>query len=202
MNPVEQAEIDIDVKADAHIGINQTEEEIARYLTQFLRVPGGDDVGGGEVVVKEEEVEEVVEEVDVGVKRKAEEETEPGKTKKKWVGCGYVWTEEEDDALLKGAGKYGLDFKQIRENNGKVLGDRTPIALRNRLKRQYPEKFKELRAINPVRGTPWTTEEVEALKRGMKKYGKDWDEIHKSENKILGRRTLAALKKRYQKHLK
>ena len=44
---------------------------------------GGDDVGGGDVVVKEEELEEMVEEVVVGVKRKAEEETKPRGMKKK-----------------------------------------------------------------------------------------------------------------------
>ena len=75
MNAVEQAEIDIDDKADAQIGIHRTEEEIASYLTQFLKVvrpaSSGDDVGGGEVVVRGKEVEK---EVVVGVKRKAEEE--------------------------------------------------------------------------------------------------------------------------------
>ena len=203
MNPVEQAEIDIDVKADAQIGINRTEEEIARYLTQFLKVvpaSGGEDVGGG-IVVRGEDVEEV-EKVVVGVKRKAEEETEPKKMKKKWGSRGYVWTEEEDDALLKGVGKYGLDWKRIKGDNDKVLGDRTTKALRERLYTKYPEKIKELRAINPVRGTPWTAEDVEALKRGFKKYGKDWDEIHKSENKVLGRRTKTALKSMYYEHLK
>ena len=89
MNPVEQAEIDIDVKADAQIGINRTEEEIARYLTQFLKVvpaSGGEDVGGG-IVVRGEDVEEV-EKVVVGVKRNVEEETKPRKKRESrngWV---------------------------------------------------------------------------------------------------------------------
>ena len=87
MNAVEQAEVDIDDKADAQIGIHRTEEEIASYLTQFLKVvrpaSGGDDVGGGEVVVSGEDVKEVEKEAVVGVKRKAEEGTEPRKKKKK-----------------------------------------------------------------------------------------------------------------------
>ena len=29
----------------------------------------------------------------------------------KYGGKGYAWTEEEDDALLKGVGKYGVDWK-------------------------------------------------------------------------------------------
>ena len=138
-----------------------------------------------------------MEEVVVGVKRKAEEETEPKKTKKKQKGRGHVWTEEEDDALLKGVGKYGLEFKRIKEKNGKVLADRTPKALRGRLNRQYPKKYKEAR-----KKTPWTAEEDAALKRGRKEHGADWDKILKSKNKVLGRRTVNALENRYHKHLK
>ena len=154
--------------------------------------------------MKEEEVEEVVEEVDVGVKRKAEEETEQGKTKKKWTGNGFAWTEEEDDALLKGVGKYGLDWKRIKEKNGKVLADRTPRALKERLNRQYPAKYEEGRAAIPRKhsvGPFWTAEEDDALKRGTKEHGTDWRKIHKSE-KALGRRTLVALQNRYSRNLR
>ncbi|GMH80825.1 hypothetical protein TrST_g10638 [Triparma strigata] len=208
MNAVKQEEsnmIDIDVKIEYLMDIKREEGNFDELNEEGGGV-GGDDVGGGGgVVVKEEEVEEVVEEEFVGVKRKAvEEETKPKKTKKKRGGKGKpAWTEEEDDELLKGAGKYGLDFKRIKkDNDGNVLADRTPDALRERFKRNNPEKFKELRAATPRKGTPWwTAEEVEALKRGFKKYGIDWDEIHKSENKVLGRRTPVALEQRYHKHL-
>ncbi|GMI11928.1 hypothetical protein TrVE_jg12541 [Triparma verrucosa] len=210
MNAVKQEEsnmIDIDVKVEYLMVIKRKEGYFDETNEEEGR-DGGDDVGGGEVVVKEEEVEEEVEEVVAGVKRKTEEETESRKTKKKWGGNGFfAWTEEEEDALLKGIGKYGTDWKRIKEENDKVLGDRTVKALQNRLKYKYPEKFKELRAATPPRkrypaGDAWTAEEVEALKRGMKKYGQDWDEIRKSENKILGRRTPGALCTKYYSKFK
>ena len=166
---------------------------------------GGDDVGGGEVVVKEEEVkEEEVEEVVVGVKRKAEEETKPRKTKKKGSRNGHTnpWTKKEEDALLKGAGKYGMDWKRIKkEDDGKVLADRTPAALYIRLKRQYPEKLKEARAVTPSKVIRWTKEEDDALKRGVEVHGNDWEKII-FENDVLERRTPAALQVRYSTHLK
>jgi hypothetical protein len=84
-----------------------------------------------------------------------EEETEPGKTKIKYGGKGYAWTEEEDDALLKGAGKYGMDFKRIKkEDDGKVLAYRNPSALRARLRIKYPAKYEELRAADPIKTVP------------------------------------------------
>ncbi|GMH96187.1 hypothetical protein TrST_g13188 [Triparma strigata] len=121
-----------------------------------------------------------------------------------WTPNGYVWTEEEEDALLKGVGKYGLDFERIRGDNGKVLAYRNPSALKQHLYRKYPAKLKELRAVTPWKGNhvAWTAEQDAALKRGIKEYGKDWDEIHKSENKVLGRRTLGTLQLRYYRHLK
>ncbi|GMH86554.1 hypothetical protein TrST_g3755 [Triparma strigata] len=206
MNAVKQEEsnmIDIDVKVEYLMDIKR-EEGYFDELNENGEEVGGDDVGGGGVVVKEEEVEEEVEEVAVGLKRKAEEETEPKEMKKKRVGNGYVWTEEEDDALLKGVGKYGLDWKRIREDNVKVLADRNPVALRQRLLRQYPEKNKELRAANPryyQHAMFWTSEEDAALKRGRMKHGTDWKNIQKSE-KALGRRTPAALKERYSRNLR
>ena len=161
--------------------------------------------GGGGIVVKEEEVEEVVvADVLVGVKRKAEEETESKKTKKKGAGKGYAFTEEENDALLEGAGKYGLDFKRIKEDNDNVLGHRTLKALKKRFRYKFPEKYKELRAATGD-CTPrnynvtWTAEEDAALKRGRKEHGANWAKIIKSENKVLGRRTLVALQRRYSR---
>ena len=154
--------------------------------------------------MKEEEVEEVVEEVVVGVKRKVEEEeTKPRKTKKKRRGKsrrgkGFTWTAKEEDALLKGIVKYGMDFKRIREDNGKVLGGRSPGALQAHLYRYFPEKYEELRAATPRKYVAWTAEEDAALKRGRKEHGTDWDVILKSENKVLGRRTLRALEERHR----
>ena len=47
----------------------------------------------------------------------------------------------------------------------------------------------------------WTAEEDEALQRGMKEHGvmkHSWDEIHKSEIKVLGHRTVKALERMYR----
>ncbi|GMH88769.1 hypothetical protein TrST_g6206 [Triparma strigata] len=156
----------------------------------------------------DEDVDEVVvEEVVVGVKRKAGEpwrkDTKPRKTKKKGKGHNQynLWTAVEDDALQKGVGKYGLDFKQIREDNGKVLADKTPAALKQHLFKYFPEEYKAARAVTPRKRYPngWTAEEDDAMKRGMKKFGRDWDGILRSENKVLGRRTAVALWNRYAK---
>mmetsp|Transcript_13033 Transcript_13033/g.23895 ORF Transcript_13033/g.23895 Transcript_13033/m.23895 type:complete len:553 (+) Transcript_13033:601-2259(+) len=140
--------------------------------------------------------DKTVEDMEVSSK----EETEPRKTKKKWVGAGFAWTEEEDEALLKGVGKYGLDFERIKkEDDGNVLGDRTPETLRIRFRYKFPAKYKELMAVTPRKqGLLWTSEEDAALKRGVKEHGTDWDKILKSENKVLGRRTLVALQRRWQ----
>ena len=205
MNAVKQEEsdhIDIDVKIEILMDIKREEGYFDEFNEEEGGV-GGDDVGGGDVVVKEEELEEMVEEVVVGVKRKAEEETEPKKTKKRRNGYTNPWTKEEEDALLKGAGKYGTDWKRIKkEDDGKVLADRTPDALQLHLHRRFPEKYKELRAANPRKKTPlWTKEEVKALKRGVKEHGKDWDKII-SDNEVLKHRTPIALKIRYNKHLR
>ena len=201
MNAVKQEEtdhIDLDVKIEYLMDIKREEG----YFDDLNDDDGGDDVGGGDVVVKEEEVEEVVEEVVVGVKRKAAEKTKPRKTKKKRIGRGFVWTEEEDEALLKGASKYGLDFKQIKEDDGKVLADRNPENLYQRLYKQFPEKYKELRAGKGAGNHfAWTAEQDAALKRGMKKYGNNWVKII-SDNDVLKRRSAEALKYRYSTHLK
>ena len=205
MNAVKQKEsdlIDIDVKMIEYLMDIKREEGYFDDLNEEEGGVGGDDVGGGVVVVKEEEVEDVVKEVVVGVKRKAEEETKPRKTKKKWKGGGFDWTEEEDDALLKGFGKYGLDFKQIKEKNSDVFADRTLGALRGRLHLKFPEKCKEVRAATPRKPHPntWTAEEKAALKRGVKKHGNDWEKII-SDNDDLERRTPAAIERRYYNHL-
>ena len=200
MNAVKQEEtdhIDIDVKIEILMDIKREEGYFDETNEEEGGV-GGDDIGGGGVVVKEEEVEEVVEEVVVGVKRKAEEETEPKKTKKKRNGNGYVWTEEEDDALLKGVGKYGLDFKQIKDENGKVLADRNPAALRTRLHYKFPEKYEEARGVTPPKKTRWTAEEDAALKRGKKEHGRDWEKII-SDNHVLNSRTPGALHNRFDR---
>ncbi|GMI07166.1 hypothetical protein TrLO_g11039 [Triparma laevis f. longispina] len=42
----------------------------------------------------------------------------------------------------------------------------------------------------------WTAAEEEALMRGIKMHGQDWEKIHKSENEVLKGRTVAALKHR------
>ena len=198
MNAVKQEEsnmIDIDVKIEYLMDIKR-EEGYFDELNENGEEVGGDDVGGGGVVENEEEVEDVVKEVVVGVKRKAEEETKPRKTKKKRVGIGF-WTEEDEDSLLKGVGKYGLDFEQIRGDNGKVFSDRSPKALQSHLYRHFPEKYEELSAANPRKPIKWTTEEDAAVKRGFKEHGTDWEKIQKSENKVLGRRTPKALRGRY-----
>ena len=134
-----------------------------------------------------------------------EEETEPGKTKIKYGGKGYAWTEEEDDALLKGAGKYGMDFKRIKkEDDGKVLADRTPEALKQRLHNHFPAKYEELRAANPRKSNnqyvPWTSEDDATLRRGVEVHGRDWEKII-SDNDVLKRRSVIAIKKRYNTHL-
>ncbi|GMH80755.1 hypothetical protein TrST_g14363 [Triparma strigata] len=134
-------------------------------------------------------------------RKAAEEETEPRKTKKKRNSIGFVWTEEENDALLKGVGKYGLDFERIRDDNDKVLADRTPSALKQYLYRKYPAKLKEARAATPRKqGILWTSEEDATLTRGMEVHGKDWEKII-SENDVLKRRTPNALEIRYSRFL-
>ena len=170
---------------------------------------GGDDVGGGEEVLKEEEVkEEEVEEVVVGVKRKAEEE--PKNPNRKRVGIGYAWTEEEDKALLEGVDKYGVDYARIvKEDNGNVLGDRTPGSLQNRLFKKFPAKYK---AATPKKGknqgnnqhNAWSAEEDAALKRLVDENGTDWTKIHNCAwlIKALEKRTKMALKNRYNHNLK
>ncbi|GMH74465.1 hypothetical protein TrST_g2267 [Triparma strigata] len=213
MNAVKQEEESIDVKVE-YLMVIKREEGYFDELSEDGDVDGGDDVGGGEVVVKEEEVKEVVEEKVVGVKRKVEEETEPRKKKRQWNGKGFTWTEEEEAALLKGVGKYGLDYERIRGDNDKVLADRNPTALYirlyNRLYTKFPEKYKELRAVTPRKSknqhVAWTAEQDAALKRGMKEHGRDWDKICTSEQDILGDRTLRAMeqwvhdiRKRYEK---
>ncbi|GMI05034.1 hypothetical protein TrVE_jg8197 [Triparma verrucosa] len=202
MNAVKQEEsnmIDIDVKVEYLMDVKREEGYFDESNEEEGGV-GGDDVGGGGVVVKEEEVEEEEEEVVVGTKRKAEEEAKPRKTKKKGAGKCFVWTEEDDDALQKGAGKYGLDFERIRGDNGNILAERSLRAPYNRLYNNYPEKYRALRAANPRKKSPWTVEEDAALKRGVEELGANWEKIL-SENAVLKRRTVDALRARYYNHL-
>ena len=205
MNAVKQEgsdHIDIDVKIEYLMDIKR-EEGYFDDLNEDDGGVGGDDVGGGEVVVKEEEVEEVVEEeVVVGVKRKAEEETKPRKTKKRWTGNSFTnpWTKEEEDALLKGIGKYGLDYERIKkEDDGKVLADRTLAALRQHLFTKFPENYTAASAATPWKGkVVWTSKEDAALKTGVEEHGNDWEKI-KSNTDALKRRTPVALRHRYNK---
>ncbi|GMH78348.1 hypothetical protein TrST_g3544 [Triparma strigata] len=202
MNAVKEEEkLMSNIKVHAYFGIKRVREDGLFDLNEDIIVgeDGSSGDGRGGVVVEQEVKEEEV----VGVKRKAEEETKPKKTKKKRTGNGFTWTEEEDDALLKGVGKYGLDYELIKEKNGKVLADRTPDCLRQRLYTKYPEKYEELWAATPWKphSNAWTSEEDDALKRGVEKHGKDWEKI-KSKNELLRRRTLKALQQRYKRKLK
>ena len=143
----------------------------------------------------------LIAEILIGIKHvKTEEETKPRATKKK-RGKGFTWTEEGDDALLKGVGKYGLDFERIKKKSDKIKADPNAKALYNRLLIRFPEKYKELGAVTPGKIMKWTTEEDTALKKGVEKYGVDWDEIRRSE-KVLNSRTVRALDSRYYNHLK
>ena len=147
----------------------------------------------------------LIAEILIGIKHvKTEEETKPRKskkTKKKRKGKVCFWTEEEDEELLKGVGKYGLDFERIKKKSDKIKADPNAKALYNRLLIRFPEKYKELGAVTPGKIMKWTTEEDTALKKGVEKYGVDWDEIRRSE-KVLNSRTVRALDSRYYNHLK
>ncbi|GMH82684.1 hypothetical protein TrST_g3578 [Triparma strigata] len=125
------------------------------------------------------------------------------------MGKGFTWTEEEEDALLKGVDKYGRVWKRIKEDNDKVLADRTPQALKERLRVKFPEKYKAARAATTHRhnttrkkekGILWTEEEEAALKTGVEVHGRGWEKII-SKNELLRRRTPLALSRRYHKHL-
>ncbi|GMH60944.1 hypothetical protein TrLO_g13650 [Triparma laevis f. longispina] len=92
------------------------------------------------------------------------------KGKKK--GNGFIWTADEDAALVEAVDEYGLDFDRIKAEAGACLGDR---------------KKKE---------------EDEALKRGRRKHGSDYEKILETENEVLGDRTVSALQSRYYNKIK
>ncbi|GMH61951.1 hypothetical protein TrLO_g9144 [Triparma laevis f. longispina] len=112
-------------------------------------------------------------------------------------GSKYPWTDEEDEALVKGVDKHGLNFSRIRSENDSLLSKRTTQALDNHYRRAHPKDFKNLRAATPKIYNNWTPEEDAALKRGIVHFDFDWQKIHQEENKILGRRTPVALASRY-----
>ena len=117
-----------------------------------------------------------------------------------------LWTAEENAALLELVDEHGLNFGHIETEADARLGDRTASALRVHFKRAHPETFKELREANPCRTNQytgaWTKKEDETLKRGRKKHGADREKIPETENKVLGDRTAAAIKHRYNKFLR
>ena len=108
---------------------------------------------------------------------------------------GDKWTAEEETALVAGVGEHGLDFDHIKVEAGARLGDCSAGALRTQFERTHPDKFRELRELNPSggRGLSWTSEEDEALKRGMTKHGRYWEKIRETENEVLGHRKVGAL---------
>ena len=123
------------------------------------------------------------------------------KGKSQYTGA---WTAGEDAALLEGVDEHGLDFGRIKAEAGARLGYRKVRALYAHFKYAHPDKFGQLRAANPSKQNQhatWTKAENEALKRGAKSHGKDWENILETEKKVLGHRAVRALDSRYHRKL-
>ncbi|GMH56616.1 hypothetical protein TL16_g09563 [Triparma laevis f. inornata] len=112
----------------------------------------------------------------------------------------FAWTAEEEAALVEAVDEYGLDFGRIKAEAGARLGDRKAKALEKHFRDHHPGKFMELRAANPLDKSGgkliWTNEEDEALKRGRRKHGNDWEKIIGTESEVLGHRTANAIRQR------
>ncbi|GMH78914.1 hypothetical protein TrLO_g8632 [Triparma laevis f. longispina] len=115
----------------------------------------------------------------------------------------HYWTASEDALLVEAVEKYGFDFDRIKAKNS-FLGRRTASALEARFRAQQPQMWEEHKPKKPLFGDIrfWSTKEETALKRGVSNHGFDWERIHQSERKVLGRRTLTALQSRYNDSLR
>ncbi|GMH47738.1 hypothetical protein TrLO_g6149 [Triparma laevis f. longispina] len=135
-----------------------------------------------------------------GKKRKSASQVEEQlrnvkKAKSAFGGRGFVWSADENAALVEGVNSHGLDFDRIKAEAGARLLGRKVRALSQHFRQVHPDKFRELREVTPTKQTNlWTDEEDEALKRGRWKYGSDWEKIMKTESEVLGDRTVGALK--------
>ncbi|GMI05466.1 hypothetical protein TrLO_g3088 [Triparma laevis f. longispina] len=65
-------------------------------------------------------------------------------------GLGFVWTAEEDTALVEGINEYGLDFGCIKAEAGALLGGRKAQALYEHFRKYHPNRFEELREVTPM----------------------------------------------------
>ena len=69
------------------------------------------------------------------------------KGKKK--GNGFIWTADEDAALVEAVDEYGLDFDRIKAEAGARLGDSKVNALYDHFRYAHPDKYEELKDANP-----------------------------------------------------
>lgn len=107
---------------------------------------------------------------------------------------------EEDAALLEPVEEHCHDFDRIIAEYGARLGGRKANALYHHFCDHHPKKFRDMREATPRGGgicLGWTAEEDEALKRGRRKHGSDWEKIHETESEVLGHRSVKSLQNRY-----
>ncbi|GMH52665.1 hypothetical protein TL16_g01282 [Triparma laevis f. inornata] len=197
--------------------VKQAEAELRETKMEVVALREGrddDDIGGGEEEGIEDEVVVVpaasttteLRDRSSGKKRQtaAQVEEQPRNVKKvktalrkgKKVGGRFVWTADENAALLELVDEYGLDFDRIKTEAGARLGGRKAKAIENNFRNHRPDRYEELRATNPRKSggyLPWSKEEDEALKRGRLKHGADYEKILETENEVLGWRTTNAL---------
>ena len=62
-------------------------------------------------------------------------------------GAGFVWTAEENAALLELVDEYGIGFVRAKTEAGARLGGRKAKAIDNHFRRAHPDRFRELRDL-------------------------------------------------------
>ncbi|GMI18118.1 hypothetical protein TrLO_g1540 [Triparma laevis f. longispina] len=156
-------------------GMKETNAELRETKMEVVALMEGwddNDDGGGEEEGIEDEVVDVPaasaptepRDRSSGKKRKAaaQVEEQPQNVKKvksalpkgKKVGGGFVWTADENAALLEFVDEYGLDFDRIKTEAGARLGGRKAKAIENQFRKHHPDRFEVLRKLNPLkRGT-------------------------------------------------
>ena len=61
--------------------------------------------------------------------------------KGKKVGGRFVWTADENAALLELVDEYGLDFDRIKTEAGARLGGRKAKAIENHFRNHHPDRY-------------------------------------------------------------
>ncbi|GMH70131.1 hypothetical protein TL16_g08307 [Triparma laevis f. inornata] len=124
--------------------------------------------------------------------------TMSGMTRK---GRGYVWTTEEDAAMMKVVGEHGLDFEQIKADNEALFANRTASAMEIHLVKKNPDKLKALRAATTRKPRPqdWTAEQDMAMVEDVEKFGFDFERIKAENEELLSNRNVNSIKTRYEK---